>query len=64
VFDILEDDGKGSFASVPRDKTCFKLRRDVHKQINIQLHQLSNRLVILERFGKCFINDFSHVLKS
>ena len=49
VFDILEDDGKGSYASVPRDKICFKLRRDVHKQINIQLHQLSNRLLILER---------------
>ena len=49
MFDILEDDGKGSYTSVPRDKTCFKIRRDVHKQINIQLHQLSNRLLIIER---------------
>lgn len=51
VLDILEDDGKGSYTSVPRDKTCFKLRRDVHKQIIVTLHQLSNRLVIIER---CF----------
>ena len=49
VLDVLEDDGKGSFSSVPRGKTCFKVRRDVQKQITIHLHQLSNRLLIIER---------------
>lgn len=38
-LDIHEEDGKGSFAPVPVDKDCFKLRQNVKKKVTISVNQ-------------------------
>ncbi|XP_064648840.1 rab GTPase-activating protein 1-like isoform X3 [Lineus longissimus] len=51
TYDFREDDGKGNFSTVPKDKSVFKLRSNVEKKIIIAVQQISNRELKIER---CF----------
>ncbi|KAL4091109.1 hypothetical protein QTP88_025849 [Uroleucon formosanum] len=54
-LEIKEDDGKGGFISVPRDKNFLKLRANVEKQVCLTINQVvsgtQQRILHLER---CF----------
>lgn len=52
-LEIKEDDGKGYFSAVPKDKDrqCFKLRQGIDKKIVIYVQQTTNRELAIER---CF----------
>ncbi|XP_030063191.1 rab GTPase-activating protein 1 isoform X3 [Microcaecilia unicolor] len=52
-LEIKEDDGKGYFSAVPKDKDkqCFKLRQGIDKKIVIYVQQTSNKELAIER---CF----------
>lgn len=52
-MEIKEDDGKGSFSAVPkdRDKFYFKLRQNVQKKVVVSVQQISNKELGIER---CF----------
>ncbi|XP_070581659.1 rab GTPase-activating protein 1-like isoform X2 [Ptychodera flava] len=50
-LDIKEDDGKGGFSHVPKEKNCFKLRRDYVKKIIVTVQQVNNVQLNVER---CF----------
>ncbi|XP_029466781.1 rab GTPase-activating protein 1 isoform X4 [Rhinatrema bivittatum] len=52
-LEIREDDGKGYFSAVPKDKDkqCFKLRQGIDKKIVIYVQQTSNKELAIER---CF----------
>lgn len=41
TLEIKEDDGKGNFCTVPRDRTCFKLRSNIEKQVCLNITQVS-----------------------
>ena len=47
-LEIREDDGKGGYVYVPRDKGCFKLRSNVEKQVVVTLCQVSDNRVNLQ----------------
>jgi hypothetical protein len=64
-LDIKEEDPKNpsSFVSVPKEKEFFKLRKNLDKQINIQIQQLNNQPLEIERcFGilMCQGRNVSH----
>ncbi|XP_059494381.1 rab GTPase-activating protein 1 isoform X1 [Stegostoma tigrinum] len=52
-LEIKEDDGKGYFSAVPKDKDkqCFRLRQGVEKKIVTYVQQSSNKELVIER---CF----------
>uniref|UniRef100_A0A8C6XWF9 Rab GTPase-activating protein 1 n=1 Tax=Naja naja TaxID=35670 RepID=A0A8C6XWF9_NAJNA len=52
-LEIKEDDGKGCFSAVPKDKDrqCFKLRQGIDKKIVIYVQQTTNKELAIER---CF----------
>lgn len=52
-LDIKEDDGKGNYSSVPkdRDKYYFKLRQNVQKKVLVSVQQIGNKELGIER---CF----------
>ncbi|XP_027978784.1 rab GTPase-activating protein 1-like isoform X4 [Eumetopias jubatus] len=52
-LEVKEDDGKGNFSPVPkdRDKFYFKLKQGIEKKIVITVQQLSNKELAIER---CF----------
>lgn len=52
-LEIKEDDGKGYFSAVPKDKDrqCFKLRQGIDKKIVINVQQTTNKELAIER---CF----------
>ncbi|XP_006153397.1 rab GTPase-activating protein 1-like isoform X8 [Tupaia chinensis] len=52
-LEVKEDDGKGNFSPVPkdRDKFYFKLKQGVEKKVVITVQQLSNKELAIER---CF----------
>uniref|UniRef100_A0A665T529 Rab GTPase-activating protein 1-like n=1 Tax=Echeneis naucrates TaxID=173247 RepID=A0A665T529_ECHNA len=52
-LEIKEDDGKGNYSPVPkdRDKFYFKLRQGVQKKVVVSVHQKCNRELGIER---CF----------
>lgn len=52
-LEIKEDDGKGYFSAVPKDKDrqCFKLRQGIDKKIVICVQQTANKELAIER---CF----------
>ncbi len=53
ILEFKEDDGKGNFNTVPKDKNVFKLRCDVEKKIAISVQQVSyNRELKIERSVK------------
>ncbi len=53
ILDIKEEDQKNptNFLSVPKEKESFKLRKNVEKQIVIQIQQLTGQTLEIER---CF----------
>lgn len=53
TLEIREPDGKGGYAAVPWDKasSCFKLRKNLERQVVITISQLSNVSLMIER---CF----------
>ena len=66
TVEIKEQDPRnasGSFVSVPKEKEFFKLRKNLEKQINIQIQQLTNQPLEIERcFGvlMCQGRNVSH----
>ncbi|XP_056304335.1 rab GTPase-activating protein 1-like isoform X1 [Danio aesculapii] len=52
-LEVREDDGKGNFSPVPkdRDKYYFKLRQGVQKKVSVVVQQLTNKELVIER---CF----------
>eukprot|EP00090_Calanus_glacialis_P000348 TRINITY_DN10211_c0_g1_i1.p1 TRINITY_DN10211_c0_g1~~TRINITY_DN10211_c0_g1_i1.p1 ORF type:complete len:1017 (-),score=311.81 TRINITY_DN10211_c0_g1_i1:664-3714(-) len=52
-LEIREDDGKGNFVYVPRDKDCFKLRSNVEKCVVVTLCQITDNLTTL-KVERCF----------
>uniref|UniRef100_H2N4M5 Rab GTPase-activating protein 1-like n=4 Tax=Pongo TaxID=9599 RepID=H2N4M5_PONAB len=52
-LEVKEDDGKGNFSPVPkdRDKFYFKLKQGIEKKVVITVQQLSNKELAIER---CF----------
>ncbi|XP_078605656.1 rab GTPase-activating protein 1-like [Branchiostoma floridae x Branchiostoma japonicum] len=51
TLEIKEDDGRATYSTVPRDKQFFKLRKDLQKKININVQQMTNEDLTIER---CF----------
>ncbi|XP_077572848.1 rab GTPase-activating protein 1-like isoform X1 [Stigmatopora nigra] len=53
TLEVKEDDGKGNFSPVPKDreKLYFKLRQSTQKKVVITVQQISNKELIIER---CF----------
>ncbi|XP_062960534.1 rab GTPase-activating protein 1-like isoform X3 [Cynocephalus volans] len=52
-LEVKEDDGKGNFSPVPkdRDKFYFKLKQGIEKKVVVTVQQLSNKELAIER---CF----------
>uniref|UniRef100_A0AAY4BT88 Rab GTPase-activating protein 1-like n=1 Tax=Denticeps clupeoides TaxID=299321 RepID=A0AAY4BT88_9TELE len=52
-LEVREDDSKGNFSPVPkdRDKFYFKLRQAVQKKVVVTVQQMSNKELVIER---CF----------
>ncbi|XP_043079751.1 rab GTPase-activating protein 1-like isoform X2 [Puntigrus tetrazona] len=52
-LEVKEDDGKGNFSPVPkdRDKYYFKLRQGVQKKVVVTVQQINNKELVIER---CF----------
>lgn len=49
TVDILEEDSKGGFSSVARDKDCFKVRQNVMKRVGLTMTQTSNRQLAVQK---------------
>ena len=49
LVDIREEDGKGNFGAVPRDKRCFKLRQGVKKEVLVTVQQTHHQVLNIER---------------
>ena len=47
-LEIREEDAKGNFVYVPRDRDCFKLRSSVEKRVVVTLAQISDNLTTLK----------------
>ncbi|CAK9821815.1 Rab GTPase-activating protein 1 [Anthophora retusa] len=43
TMEIKEEDGKGAFSTVPKDRNCFKLRSCVAKQVCLNIQQVSSK---------------------
>uniref|UniRef100_A0A7N8WNY4 RAB GTPase activating protein 1-like n=1 Tax=Mastacembelus armatus TaxID=205130 RepID=A0A7N8WNY4_9TELE len=52
-LEIKEDDGKGNYSPVPkdRDKFYFKLRQSVQKKVVVSVQQMCNKELGIERHG-------------
>ncbi|XP_063057023.1 rab GTPase-activating protein 1-like [Engraulis encrasicolus] len=52
-MEVREDDGKGNFSPVPkdRDKYYFKLRQSLQKKVVVTVQQMNNKELVIER---CF----------
>ena len=48
-LDVWEEDGKGSYQTVARDKSHFKLRKDLQRKLVFIIEQTSNREMKIER---------------
>ncbi|XP_024946020.1 rab GTPase-activating protein 1 isoform X2 [Cephus cinctus] len=42
-MEIKEEDGKGGFSTVPKDRNCFKFRCNVTKQVCLSIQQVSSK---------------------
>uniref|UniRef100_A0A672P4V2 RAB GTPase activating protein 1 like n=1 Tax=Sinocyclocheilus grahami TaxID=75366 RepID=A0A672P4V2_SINGR len=53
-LEVREDDGKGNFSPVPkdRDKYYFKLRQGVQKKVVVTVQQMTNKELVIERWQK------------
>lgn len=65
-LEFKEDDGKGNFYSVPRDKGYFKLKSFVSKQIVLTIQQIpdSTKELIVERCFGILLSPGRHVRHS
>ncbi|XP_014284415.1 rab GTPase-activating protein 1 isoform X1 [Halyomorpha halys] len=54
TMDIKEDDGKGNFNAVPRDRSCFKLRCNIEKQVCLTITQVSTEGQKKLEVKRCF----------
>ncbi|XP_034235145.1 rab GTPase-activating protein 1-like isoform X2 [Thrips palmi] len=52
-LEIKEEDNRGGYSTVPKDRTCFKLRTNLSKQLCLSVQQVSDNEVDL-RIEKCF----------
>lgn len=43
TMEIKEEDGKGSYSTVPKDRNFFKLRSNVAKQVCLNIQQVSSK---------------------
>ena len=48
-MEIREEDGKGNFVAVPRDRDLFKLRVNAAKKVVVAVTQTTNKDLIIER---------------
>ena len=48
-MELKEEDGKGGFATCPKDKNVFKLRQNLEKKLVISVKQLSRQELKIER---------------
>uniref|UniRef100_A0A672P4K9 RAB GTPase activating protein 1 like n=1 Tax=Sinocyclocheilus grahami TaxID=75366 RepID=A0A672P4K9_SINGR len=57
-LEVREDDGKGNFSPVPkdRDKYYFKLRQGVQKKVVVTVQQMTNKELVIERWLKWLIS--------
>ncbi|XP_044593571.1 rab GTPase-activating protein 1-like isoform X2 [Cotesia glomerata] len=55
TMELKEEDGRGGFHTVPKDRSCFKLRSNVAKQVCLSIQQVASKEggVILE-VERCF----------
>jgi hypothetical protein len=49
TMEFREDDGKGNFVAVPRDRVLFKLRCNTQKKIFVAVTQTTNKDLVIER---------------
>ena len=49
TMEIREEDGKGNFVAVPRDRDLFKLRVNAAKKVVVAVTQTTNKDLIIER---------------
>ena len=49
TMEIREEDGKGNFVAVPRDRDLFKFRVNAQKKIVVAVTQTTNRDLVVER---------------
>ncbi|XP_014248994.1 rab GTPase-activating protein 1 [Cimex lectularius] len=54
TMEIKEDDGKGGYSTVPREKNCFKLRSNVGKQICLTISQMASETKETLEVKRCF----------
>ncbi|KAL1138790.1 hypothetical protein AAG570_008852 [Ranatra chinensis] len=54
TMEVKEDDGKGGYSSVPRDRTCFKLRCNIEKQVCLTVTQLASESQKRLEVKRCF----------
>ncbi|XP_066994265.2 rab GTPase-activating protein 1 isoform X4 [Anabrus simplex] len=52
-MEIKEEDGRGGFSAVPKDRSCFKLRVNMEKQLCLTVQQVSENEHDLE-VERCF----------
>ncbi|KAJ1520718.1 hypothetical protein ONE63_003815 [Megalurothrips usitatus] len=52
-LEIKEEDSRGGYSAVPKDRTCFKLRTKLSKLLCLSVQQVSDNEVDL-RIEKCF----------
>ncbi|KAG7256578.1 hypothetical protein CRUP_015785 [Coryphaenoides rupestris] len=58
-LEVKEDDGKGNYSAVPkdRDKFYFKLRQGVQKKVVVSVQQICNKELAIERcFGDALVS--------
>ncbi|OXU24097.1 hypothetical protein TSAR_015712 [Trichomalopsis sarcophagae] len=53
TMEIKEEDGKGAYNTVPKDRNCFKLRSNVPKQVWLNIQQVKEGGITLE-IERCF----------
>ncbi|XP_011506211.1 PREDICTED: rab GTPase-activating protein 1-like isoform X2 [Ceratosolen solmsi marchali] len=53
TMEIKEEDGKGAYNTVPKDRNCFKLRSNVPKQVCLSILQVKEGGITLE-IERCF----------
>lgn len=53
TMEIKEEDGRGGYTTVPKDRNCFKLRVNLEKMLCLTVRQVSSKDKLLE-IEKCF----------
>lgn len=53
TLEIKEEDGRGGYSTVPKDRHCFKLRVNLEKVLFLTVRQVSSNDKLLE-IERCF----------